>query len=155
MNPFASNVLKAGLLVGTLDIIAAGLHYALQTGGKPPWPVLLYIASGIFGPEAFRGGIALMLAGLFLHYCIAFAFTAFFYWKFNRLRRYARSTILLGVGYGLLIWAVMNLVVVPLSNVPPQPFALGNALINVAILIICMGIPLAVMANGKYAGKAA
>jgi uncharacterized membrane protein len=62
---------------------------------------------------------------------------------------------LLGVGYGLLIWAVMNLVVVPLSNVPPQPFALGNALINVAILIICMGIPLAVMANGKYAGKAA
>ncbi len=153
MNPFTVNVLKAGLLVGTADIAAASLHYTLRTGGKPPWPVLQFIASGIFGPEAFRGGIAMPMAGLLLHYCIAFAFTAFFYWRFGTLRRYLRNTIWLGVGYGLFVWAVMNLVVVPLSNVPPQPFALGNALINVAILVLCMGIPLAVMANGTFVGK--
>ncbi len=147
MNPFTLGLLKAGLLVGTLDIAAACLHYAVKTGGKLPWPVLQYIASGLFGPAAFRGGMPTVLAGLFLHYCIAFAFTALFYRGFDRLKRYVGNKIWLGVAYGLFVWAVMNLVVVPLSNTPPQPFAVGDALINAVILIVCMGIPLAVRAN--------
>jgi uncharacterized membrane protein YagU involved in acid resistance len=143
-------MLKAGLLVGTLDIVAASLHYAIQTGGNPPWPVLQYIASGLFGQEAYRGGIAMMLAGLFFHYCIAFAFTSFFFWLYGSLRRYASSPIWIGVLYGLFVWAVMNLVVVPLSKIPPRPFTLGNVLINVVILVVCMGIPLAVVTNSFY-----
>jgi hypothetical protein len=153
MSPFTSSILKAGLLVGTLDIAAAGLHYTVKTGGKPPWPVLQFIASGLFGPAAFGGGMPMMLAGLLLHYCIAFAFTAFFYWAFGRLRRYAINKIWLGVGYGLFVWAVMNLVVVPLSRTPPQPFAVDNAILNIVILIVCMGIPLAVLANSFYGQK--
>ncbi len=150
MSPFTLSILKAGLLVGTLDIAAACLQYAVKTGGKPPWPVLQFIASGLFGPAAFRGGTAMMGAGLFLHYCIAFAFTAFFYWGFGRLRRYAAHKIWLGAGYGVFVWAVMNLVVVPLSRTPPQPFAVGDALLNVVILVVCMGIPLAVRAGSFY-----
>ena len=41
----------------------------------------------------------------------------------------------------------MNLVVVPLSGIPRPPFALGDALINAAILVVCMGVPLAAMAQ--------
>ncbi|MBD0257706.1 MAG: hypothetical protein ICV83_18490 [Cytophagales bacterium] len=147
VSPLPLHILKAGLLVGTLDIAAACLYYAVKTGRQPPWPVLQYIASGLFGPAAFGGGMPTMLAGLFLHYCIAFAFTAFFYRGVGRLRRYVGNKIWLDVAYGLLIWAGMNLVVVPLSNAPPQPFAVGDALLNAVILIVCVGIPRAVRAH--------
>ena len=147
MRTLAATVVKAGLLVGTLDIGAAFLLYTLQTGGKPPWVVLQFIASGLFGPAAFAGGMRMHAAGLLLHYCIAFAFTLFFFRIFPSLKRRVGHTLLIGVGYGLFTWAVMNLVVVPLSGTPRQPFALGNALINAAILVVCMGVPLAAMAH--------
>jgi uncharacterized membrane protein YagU involved in acid resistance len=136
--------------VGTLDIGAALLLFTLQTGGKPPWVVLQYIASGLFGQAAYAGGLTMHAAGLLLHYCIAFAFTLFFFRLFVPLKRYVGNTLLIGVGYGVFAWAVMNLVVVPLSGIPRQPFAPVDALINAAILVICLGIPLALMAQSFY-----
>ncbi len=150
MRNVAATVLKAGLLVGTLDIGAAFLYYTLRTGGKPPWVVLQYIASGLFGPAAYAGGMRMHAAGLLLHYGIAFAFTLFFFRIFSFLKRRAGHTLLIGVGYGLFTWAVMNLVVVPLSGIPRPPFAWSDALINAAILVVCMGIPLAAMAHAYY-----
>jgi hypothetical protein len=59
-------------------------------------------------------------------------------------------SILSGIVYGLFVWAVMNLVIVPLSRIGHRPFNPVNAVINLLILIVCMGIPLSIMANNFY-----
>jgi hypothetical protein len=141
---------KASVVVGTLDILAAFLYYFINTGEKRVSMVLKFIASGIFGQQAFAEGNSMVIAGLFLHYLIAIAFTLFLFWLYPKLPIFTKSRILTGILYGIFIWLVMNLVVVPLSNTPSQPFTLLNALINVVILIVCMGIPLSWMANSFY-----
>lgn len=150
MNNLLPRIIRAGLLVGTLDILTAFVHYYLKTGNNP-LGVLQYVASGMFGKEAFLPGYTMFWAGLFLHYIIAFAFTIFFFWLFPKLNFVSKHKVLTGVLYGLFIWSVMNLIVVPLSKIPARPFNVTNALINVAILVVCIGIPLSFMANTFYA----
>jgi uncharacterized membrane protein YagU involved in acid resistance len=150
MNKLFPTIVKAGLLVGTLDILTAFLHYFIKTGEKNVFTVLKFVASGIFGKEAFAGGNSMIIAGLIAHYMIAFAFTIFFFWLFPKIKGLSKNQILTGILYGIFIWMVMNLVVVPLSNVATRPFNLTNAIINAVILIVCIGIPLSLMANAFY-----
>ena len=142
-------LLKAGLLVGTLDILTAFVHYFLKTGDNP-LGILKYVASGLFGKEAFTGGNSMFWAGLILHYIIAFSFTIFFFWLYPKLSFLSKYKVLTGVLYGIFIWTVMNLIVVPLSKIPNRPFTITNSLINVVILIVFIGIPLSLMANAFY-----
>lgn len=149
MHTFYSKWLKAGLLVGTLDIAAAFLYYFIKTG-KNPLRVLTFIASGILGKAAYEGGNEIQLVGLVLHYIIAITFAFFFFWLFARINGLRKVSLLAGIVYGLFVWMVMNLVVVPLSNVTKQPFRWEGALINMLILIVCIGIPLSILAKGYY-----
>ncbi len=112
-----------------------------------------YVASGIFGKEAFSGSNMMIIAGLVLHYSIAFAFTIFFFLLFPKIKAFSKNWILTGILYGIFIWIVMNLIVVPLSNIGSRPFTLVNALINVIILIVCIGLPLSFMTNTFYKRK--
>lgn len=144
-----SRIIITGLIVGTLDILAALIHYFAKTG-KNPLIVLKFIASGVFGKSAFSDGLVWIFAGLSFHYIIAFLFTIFFFWLFPKVRNLVKNEILTGIIYSLFVWVVMNLIVVPLSNTPPQPFNLMNAFVGIIILIVCMGIPLAVMVNSFY-----
>ncbi len=150
MNNLSSRIVKAGLIVGTLDILSAFIYYFIKTGKKDFESILKYIASAIFGKEAFAGGSLMILTGLALHYIIAFTFTIFFFWLFTKIKILSKNKILTGIVYGIFIWVIMNLVVVPLSNITRRPFNLNNAIINALILIICIGIPLSFIANGFY-----
>ena len=150
MNNSVSKIIKAGVIVGTLDILSAFIYYSIKTG-KNPLNILLFIASGLFGKEAFTGGNKMMMMiGLILHYFIAFAFTIFFFWIFPRIKAFAKNKLLTGIVYGIFIWVVMNLAVVPLSNISSRPFDVTNAIINVLILIVCIGIPLSYLASRFY-----
>jgi hypothetical protein len=149
MNNLFSKVIKAGLIVGTLDILSACTHYIIK-GGKNPADVLKFVASGFFGSAAFSGGIDMILAGLLFHYFIAFSFTIFFFLLYPRISFLAKNIFLTGFLYGVFVWCFMNLIVVPFSNIPQRPFNLTNALINMAILIVAIGIPLSFMANSYY-----
>ena len=149
MNNSVSEIIKAGVIVGTLDILSAFIYYSIKTG-KNPLNILLFIASGLFGKEAFAGGNKMMMIGLILHYFIAFAFTIFFFWIFPRIKAFAKNKLLTGIVYGIFIWVVMNLAVVPLSNISSRPFDVTNAIINVLILIVCIGIPLSYLASRFY-----
>lgn len=151
MSILPSKVIKAGAIVGTLDILAACTYYAIKTGGSNPLNVLKFVAAGVFGKDASTGGGMMILAGLIFHYCIAFAFTVFFFWLFSKTLVLARNKIMTGVLYGIFIWTVMNLVVIPLSNIPPRPFNVVNSIINAVILIVCIGLPLSFMANKSFA----
>jgi len=143
---FSTKLLKAGLIVGTLDILAAFINFFVKTH-KGPAPVLKFIAAGVFGKDALTGGSRMVVLGLLFHYLIAFTFTLFFFWIAEKVPAVLKFRILTGVMYGIFIWTVMQFLVLPLSRVPRLPFNPVNAFVAVIILIICIGIPLSFMAS--------
>ncbi|HEX8277651.1 MAG TPA: hypothetical protein VF540_03120 [Segetibacter sp.] len=146
-------IIKAGLTVGTLDILSAFIYYFIKSGDKNVFVVLKFVASGLFGKDAFSNGSSMIFTGLILHYIIAFAFTIFFFWLFPRIKELSKNKILTGVFYGIFIWTVMNVAVVPLSKIGSRPFTMVNSVINAIILIVCIGIPLSFMASAFYKTK--
>jgi hypothetical protein len=146
--PFLKKVALTALFVGTLDIIAAIIQTLLY--GGQPLKMLQYIASGLTGPESFSGGLSLAFLGLGFHYIIAFFWTAPFFWVYPRLTFLSKNKVLSGIGYGLFIWLTMNLIVLPLSNVPSSPFNITGAIIGTLILIMAVGLPLSFLAHRYY-----
>jgi len=146
----AKTILAATLIAGSLDITAAFISVYVR--GVHPIKVLYYIASGIFGKEvAYNSGTKMAVIGLLLHYLIAFIFTVFLFFVYPWLKSFLKNKILIGVLYGVFVWAVMNKVVLPLSNTPPATPTLQSMLIACAILIVCIGIPIAWIVNRFYA----
>jgi hypothetical protein len=131
----------AGILVGTLDIVAA-LILTTMRGGNPV-KLFQFIASGLFGMPAFAGGWRYAVYGLTLHYVIAMAWTLLFFYMGRKFRRIYHHKVLSGILYGMIIWIIMNLVVLPLSATPPIPFNYTAALTGILVLIAAIGLPLA------------
>ena len=150
MNRLFSKMLTAGFVVGTFDILSAFIHYFIKTGQTHFSDVLRFVASGYFGTAAVTGGRSMIFAGLIIHYLIAFAFTVFFFLLFPKIKTFSKNKILTGIVYGIFVWVVMNIIVLPFSNIAYRPFHISNALINVIILIVCVGIPLSFMADTFY-----
>lgn len=141
-----SKIILAGLLVGTLDITAAFIHYFIKTG-KGPANVLKFVASGVFGKAAFAGGDTMLAWGLFFHFIIAMAFTFFFFQIFPWLQQLTGNRMLTGIIYGIFTWTITTRVIVRLSNTPKSPFDITNAVVAASILVVCIGIPLAYIAG--------
>lgn len=141
---FTAQVIKAGLLVGVLDILAALVRQYIKTG-KSPVGILKFIASGIFGQAAFANGDIMILVGLVLHLGIAMLFTLFFFWLVRKLPFLLTYKVLTGIAYGIFIWCVMQFMVLPLSNTTKLPFAVKDAIISMSILVVCIGLPLVFM----------
>lgn len=148
----AKAILTAGLLVGTLDLLGALANY-FAGGGKAPIRVFQFIASGVFGKAAFSGGELMAAWGFLFHYLLAFAFTAFFFLLYPRVTVLAQHRLATGVAYGLLVWTVMNLAVVPLSGTPKSPFNPTQAAIGAGILVVTLGLPLSLLASRHFAAR--
>lgn len=140
------NILRAGLLAGTMDILAA--IFILAKGKAAA--TLKFIASGVFGKAAFSGSAGMVVAGAVFHYFIATSFATGYFLAYPRLSFLRKNKWLSGVLYGVFVWSVMNLLVVPLSNAPRGPLTLESALKNMAILIVCIGLPIAWLAERFY-----
>lgn len=141
-----TKIFKAGLIAGTMDICAACIQYYLRTG-KNPENVLRFVASGVFGKEALAGGHLYSAAGLLFHYLIAFSFTVFFFFIYPRLKFLSYNIFLSAVLYGVFTWTIMSRIVLPLSNTPPIPFTWSGAATAAGILIVCIGLPLSIIAK--------
>lgn len=144
-------VLVPWLIVGTLDIIAAMIQTALAGGNQVR--LFQYIASGVYGASAFDGGVGIAALGLLFHYGIALTWTIFFFIIYPRLSFASSNRVLAGIGYGLVVWFVMNRIVLPLSNVPQRPFDLGRSAIAAAVLIVAIGLPLSFLASRYFANR--
>lgn len=146
-------IVRTWLVAGTLDITAASLYY------PPVYKfrlILLYqnIASGVFGDGAFRGGVPMAAAGLGFHYFIALAWTVLFFAAYPRFAVVRGNMLMVGALYGIIVWAVMNLVVLPLSRVERGPLTPGHAIIAALFLVFCIGIPISIMTGRYYDGRA-
>ena len=114
-----SNTLKAiligGLVAGTLDIGAAVAIYHAA-----PVAVLHAIASGLIGKASFTGGMGTALLGLVLQWAMSLIIAAIYVFAAKPLPLLTRQWLVMGLAYGVGIWVVMNLVVVPLSATFPK-----------------------------------
>jgi len=132
----------AGLIAGTLDILAAFVNSGWR--GVSPTRVLQSIASGLLGADSFNGGLATATLGLVLHFFIATSAAAVYYAASRKLKVLVDRAIVCGLAYGIPVYLVMNLVVLPLSAIPfkisPAP---GNVAAAVLILMFCVGLPIA------------
>ncbi|MDJ1479105.1 DUF1440 domain-containing protein [Cytophagaceae bacterium YF14B1] len=141
-------ILKAGVVAGILDLTTAMIvNYLLA--GTTPVRLLLFIASGIFGKEAFSGGIPMALLGLFLHFFIAMTFAFFYFLLYPRIQTLAKHKIVAGLLYGVFAWIVMNQIVLPLSNTPKFPFNPVKAAIGMLVLMCMIGLPISIIVH-KY-----
>ena len=143
-------ILLATLVAGTLDIIAAVTVNGIMSGTFKPVRILQGIASGAIGKSALEGGIGMALIGLLFHYCFALMFATVYFLLFPYLPFLQRYPLLWGCLYGIVAWAIMSGLVIPLSKLNPAPFNWERAIINIVILMFMIGLPIALLARKYY-----
>jgi len=143
----------AALIVGTLDIGEVLLFYWLR--GVEPIRVVQGVATGLLGRSSFQGGIGTALLGLALHFFIATVVVCVYHLASRKIAPLRRAPIAMGVFYGLLVYAFMNAVVLPLSAAGPPKMLLPVVLNGLFAHVFCVGIPTALLARAKRepAGK--
>jgi len=143
-------ILMTGLIVGTLDAMAASVH-AYAFSGASPDRVFRFVASGVFGNDALTGGLSVAACGLLFHFIVATGWTALFYLLYRKINFLGSSKYFFGIGYGIFIWLMMNFAVIPLSNVPPGTFHFTiRTVFMILIHMFIIGVPISVLASRHY-----
>jgi hypothetical protein len=152
LSPFAA-ILIGGAIAGALDITYAIGFSALR--GVAPIRILQSVASGLVGAPAFEGGVPVAALGLVLHFCIALLWAAIFYLASGAIPFLTRHPVVAGLFYGFLIYAVMNLVVVPLSAFPRKlSFPLMVLVTGILVHMFCIGLPISLAVRRTLPEKA-
>lgn len=138
-------ILAGGSIAGTLDILAA---FAIGAGfGSSPARVLQGIATGLLGPAAFDGGTRAAALGLACHFVIAFSAAAVYHAASRLLPFLDRHPLAFGALYGIIVYAVMAFVVVPLSKAAPRSTDWSMVATMVLVHVACVGVPIALTAR--------
>lgn len=137
-------IILATLLCGSLDILLAIALTLLK--GRAPADMLRFVASGPF-PDATGWGAWGSTLGLLVHFALMAvmvgAFVVFAQARPSLLER----PLAAGLLYGLLTYAAMNLLVVPLrfpAAWPPTALSIGTQLFAHIVLV---GVPTALIAT--------
>lgn len=138
-------ILRIGLIAGTFDIADALIFSHFR--GATPVMVFQYIASGLIGIRSFQLGWTSVVLGAAIHYFIALAWTAVFYFASRRLAILIRRPVLSGLLYGIAVYLFMNLVALPLSDVPHplKPVSVVSRVNGVLALMFCIGLTIALL----------
>jgi hypothetical protein len=129
-------VLAGGLVAGSIDAALAFHSFG--------WGMAKGIASGLLGKAALSGGPGIWLLGLALHFAIAFGSAAVYCAAARKLLFLRSSFVICGLAYGICIYLVMNLVVVPLSAFPfpVGPFTVEALRSGLLVHMFFIGLPI-------------
>jgi hypothetical protein len=127
-----------GLIVGAMDITAAIV--VVISRGSTATRLLQFVASGLIGQKAFEGGIGTAALGLGLQFVIAFCVVTVFYAASRSFPVVHRHAVITGMVYGLIVFGVMNLIVLPLSAAKPRHTLTGD-LLQIGIHMFVIGLP--------------
>ena len=133
------------LVVGALDLLDAVVFFGLR--GATPIRILQSIASGLLGRSAFSGGVAAAALGVALHFLIAFLIVATYMLASRRIGALTRAPIWSGLAYGVVVYLVMNLVVVPLLAAARSPFSWPVVINGIVIHMLGVGLPSGLFAS--------
>jgi hypothetical protein len=131
------------IVAGVLDGVAA----VTILGNMNFAGVWKFVASGFFGMNAFKGGNEMVVYGLLFHFAIALIWTIIYHIAFLKIKFFNVNKIFDGLIYGIFIWLIMNLAILPFTNIPKNPITLIGALKGIVILMICVGLPISLLAN--------
>lgn len=135
-------VLWAGALAGSLDLTAALTQSFFR--GRPALRVLQWIASGWLGKSAYNGGVATAALGVLTHFFIAFTAATVYWATSRRYPQLVRHAWKWGACYGLVVYAVMYELVMPLSAIHRRiPRSPQDYIIGLLIHVFCVGLPIA------------
>lgn len=149
-------ILLAGFIAGTLDILAAITVYAFimhRTTAKNLLQGIARSVIGVFGERPTGDSLTLTLAGLGFHFMIAFSFAIFYFLVFPYLPSLKKKRILSGLLYGIFVWCVMNLAMLPLFHIANIPHKWDNILRGMIILMLCIGLPVSLIVSRYYNSK--
>ena len=136
----------AGAIGGTLDILFA-ITFAWFNGAAPQ-QLLQTVASGLLGKASYDGGPPTAALGLLAHFVLSFLWAGVFWIAARRIAFLTRQPVLAGVLFGIVVFFVMRLVVLPLSAFPHpvtfRPLAWGLDLLSHMFLF---GVPIALSAR--------
>lgn len=128
-------ILYGGLAIAATDLVYCLLYWSPQ--GLPPLKLLQGIAAGALGRAAFDGGVATALLGAGFQWLIGCCFVLAYAMGASALALLRAHPQRYGIGYGLLLYLVMNGVVVPLSAAPqPEQPQLAWMLLNVPMFAL-------------------
>jgi hypothetical protein len=139
-------ILWGGLFVGLFDILDAIIFFGIRNG-VPPSRIFQSIARGLLGRAAFSGGATTVALGALLHFFIATCIVATCVFLSQRLTLLASKPFVFGPLYGVAAFAVMNLVVLPLSAAGRAHFDALGLTNGILIHVLGVGIPSALAAR--------
>ncbi|MCC6288666.1 MAG: DUF1440 domain-containing protein [Chitinophagaceae bacterium] len=143
-------ILFAWIIAGTADAAAAVIVYSFVLDQASPLKIFQGIASGIAGKSAFEGGAGSALTGLALHYCIALCWVIIYFFLYPKIKLLQKNKIVSGLFYGLFVWLVMNIIVLPVTFNRPPALLLHNFLTGSIILMIAIGLPVSIIADNYF-----
>lgn len=139
-------VLVGGTVAGALDITFA-ISFAYFNGTQPQ-RLLQIVASGWLGKASYAGGAASAALGLALHFLISYVFAGAFVLASRRIEALTRHPFVSGIAFGVGVFLIMRLVVLPLSAFPHVvSFNPLSALPDLASHMLLFGLPIALAAR--------
>ena len=129
-------ILVGGFIAGLLDLTCAYISYGVHMPRG--------IARGLVGSVAFQGGIGYYILGIALHFFIALSAAAVYYGASLRLKFLEEYPFVCGLFYGIAIFLVMNLIVLPLSAIHAKgPFTMRGLDQGLLVHMFLIGLPIA------------
>ena len=137
-NPAVPAILLGGFAAGFADFLYASIRRVMNGGTwMDPWKS---VASGLLGQEARSGGLGTVLLGIALHFFICLVAAALLYYLVKRFTWLPRQWFALGVIHGVVFLAVMNYVVLPLSQIGRPVYPLSNMHVSIFWHIVLVGL---------------
>jgi hypothetical protein len=145
-------ILWGGLLAGIFDATYAMSVWALR--GVSPDRVWQGVASGLLGPSSFQGGLRTAALGLTIHFFIALTAATVYVTASRFLPLLRERALLCGPVFGLMVWAFMRFVVIPLSLMRRSNASIlqWELLGSLSIHAFGVGLPIALHAR-KFLGR--
>lgn len=134
----------ATMVSGTLDILFAILLTIFR--GRNVGDMLRFVASGPF-PAAIDMRTTGAALGLVVHFALMALMATAFALGCRRWPSLVDRPIATGVGFGLITYAIMNLIVVPLRFGAPMPPSLLSIATQLFAHIALVGVPFALIAR--------
>ena len=128
-------ILVGGAIAGTLDHISAMITFGPRVSRA--------IAAGLVGRWALQAGTGMLILGLLLHFFIAFSAATIYCLSSRRLPFLRDHWLVCGMFYGIGVFLVMNLVVLPLCALHAAgPYQLHGLIQGVVVHMLIIGLPI-------------
>jgi hypothetical protein len=101
----------------------------------------------VLGARSFEKGWKTGTLGLLLHFLIAFSAAAVFSSAAGLMPGLLRFPALAGAAYGIIVFVVMNLLVLPLSAMRKRSVTTGLIVTQLIIHVLFVGLPIALTAK--------